>query len=150
MSSLLRHGKDKSVGEAATRGFQRLESELDATNPSRSNARNQAVESQDNNAPQGKVARDLWSEAFASLSQEDRNALQPAGSNGKPGTTLSQQMEVEKVMELTEIKYEEYCRRGWHTKKGDLSKDTNVRIKAKEIHVLGNVLQKHRRRRAQV
>jgi hypothetical protein len=96
-------------------------------------AANQAVPPQGNNPPQKKVVRDLWSEAFASLSQEDREVLRPAGRDGKPGDAISQRVAVEKVLELTEVKYEEYCRRDWHTKKGDTTEETNARIKAKEI-----------------
>lgn len=36
-------------------------------------------------------------------------------------------------MDLTEVKYQEYCKRGWHTKKGDTTKETNIKVKAKEI-----------------
>jgi hypothetical protein len=125
MSSLFRHRKDKSSSEEATPGFQRLGPEPDA--------RTQAVPPRDNMPPQVNEARDLWAKAFACLSQEDRSALLPAGSNGKLGDAMSLRMEVTKVKDLTEIKYKEYCRRGWHTKKGDISKETNVRIKAKEI-----------------
>ena len=48
-------------------------------------------------------------------------------------TPISQLDAVEKVKELTVVKYEAFCRRGWHTEKGDTIKETNVRIKAKEI-----------------
>ena len=122
MSSSFRHSKDKSSSEDAMPGSQRLGPEPDARKP--------AVSSQDNKSL--KAPRDLWDEAFVSLSQEDRNALQPPRSAGRASDIMSRQMEVEKVIELTEIKYKEYCRRGWHTKKGDVSKETNVRIKAKE------------------
>ena len=133
MPSLFRHKRDKGSKSAAegehASGVQRLSPELAARPP----AANQAVPPQGNNPPHKKVARDLWSEAFVFLSQEDREVLRPAGRDGKPGHAISQRVAVEKVMELTEVKYEEYCRRGWHTKKGDTTKETNVRIKAKEI-----------------
>lgn len=133
MSSFFRHKKDKGSkspveGEHAS-GVQRLGPEPADRPP----AAHQAVPLQGNNAPQKKVARDLWNEAFASLPQEDREFLRPAGRDGKLGDAISQRDAVEKVMALTEVKYEDYCRRGWHTKKGDTTKETNVRIKAKEI-----------------
>ena len=93
----------------------------------------QAAPPQGDDPPHKQVARDLWSEAFASLSQEASEVLRPADRDGKPDRALSQRIEVEKVMELTEIKYEDYCRRGCHMKKGDTAKETNVRIRAKEI-----------------
>lgn len=133
MSWLSRHKKDKdsksaAKGESAS-GVQRLGPELAGRSPTA----NQAVPPQGNNPPHKQVARDLWSEAFASLSQEDREVLRPAGRDGEPGNAKSQLVAVKKAMELTEAKYEEYCRRGWHTKKGDMTKEMNVRIKAKEI-----------------
>jgi hypothetical protein len=36
------------------------------------------------------------------------------------------------VIDLTKREYKDYCTRGWHTKKGDKTKETNVRIRAKE------------------
>ena len=133
MSSFFRHKKDNGSKSAAegehANEIQRLGLELAAKAP----AANQAVPPQDNNPLHKKVARDLWSEAFASLSQENREVLRPAGRDEKPGDATSQLIAVEKVMELTKVKYGEYCSRGWHTKKGDTAKETNVRIKAKEI-----------------
>lgn len=133
MRSLFKHKKVEGSKSPAERehagGAQRLGSEPAARSP----AANQAVPPQGNNPPQKNVTRDLWSEAFAFLSQEDREILRPAGTDGKPGDAISQRVAVEKAMEITEIKYEEYCRRDWHTKKGDTTKETNVRIRAKEI-----------------
>lgn len=80
-----------------------------------------------------KVVRDLWSEAFASLPENDQLTLRPADQDGTPGDRSAQLAAVEKVMELTEVKYKEYCKRGWHTRRGDTTKETNIKIKAKEV-----------------
>ncbi|KAK7731919.1 hypothetical protein SLS63_005217 [Diaporthe eres] len=50
-----------------------------------------------------------------------------------PRDKASQLTAVARVKELTEVKYEEYCKRGWHTKKGDTTKETNIKIKARDI-----------------
>lgn len=83
--------------------------------------------------PQEKVVRDLWSEAFASLPENDQQILRPADQDGTPADRAAQLATVEKVMELTEVKYKDYCKRGWHTRRGDTTKETNIKIKAKEI-----------------
>lgn len=79
------------------------------------------------------LVRDLWSEAFASLPQADREILPAPDGDWTPGGKDSQPAAVERVKELTEDKYEEYCKRGWHTKKGDTTKETNIKIKAQAI-----------------
>ena len=122
--------KSAAEGEHA-RGVQRLGPQLERA--ARPPAANQALPPQGNNLPRKKVTRDLWNEAFALLSQEECDVLRPAGRDGKPGDLISQQGAVENVIKLTEVKYKEFCRRGWHTGKGDTIKETNVRIKAKEI-----------------
>ena len=85
------------------------------------------------NTSQEKVARDLWSEAFASLARDDQEILRPSNGDGATGDKTSRLAAVEKVMELTESRYEEYCKHGWHTKKGDTTRETNIKIKAQEI-----------------
>lgn len=59
--------------------------------------------------------------------------LRPADGYRTDGDETSQLAAVEKIRELTEFKYKEYCKRGWHTKKGEASMDTNVKIRAQEI-----------------
>lgn len=82
---------------------------------------------------QAKKARDLWSEAFASLNQNDREILRLDAGDGTPVDDASQTAMVQKVRELTEAKYEEHCTRGRYTKKGDTTQETNIRVKAQEI-----------------
>ncbi|KAH8657654.1 hypothetical protein BX600DRAFT_499745 [Xylariales sp. PMI_506] len=68
---------------------------------------NRAIPPQVNATSEKKVARDLWAEAFASLSQEDREVLRPVGTDGKPSNAISRQLALDnvgKVMELTEFK----------------------------------------------
>lgn len=77
--------------------------------------------------------RNLWREAFTSLPQDDREILPVPDGDGTPGDKASHLAAVERVKELTEVKYEEYCKRGWHTKKGDTTKETNIKIKAQDI-----------------
>lgn len=91
------------------------------------------VPPQGTSPPQTNVPRDLWSEAFATLSLEDREFLRPDSRDEKPSDASSQLAAVENVMEHTAAKYKEYSQRGWHTKKGDTTKETNVRVKAKDI-----------------
>lgn len=135
MSFFSRHKreKDSPTPGQGDRVYQRPDNESNSRLSSRSGATNQATPVRSRDPSRDKATRDLWSEAFASLPTEDRDTLRPVGLNGTPVDAISHRVEVEKVMELTEEKYEAYCRRGWHTKKGDTSRETNVRIKAKEI-----------------
>ena len=124
MNSLFRHKKDKGSNS----GAQSVDPKPTASPP----AANQAVPSQGNSLSHTAVARNLWKEAFESLSEEDRELLPLAGRDGEPSDEIPQQI-VAEVMGLTESKYKEYCHRGWHTKKGDITKETNVQIKVQEI-----------------
>ena len=133
MPSFFRHKKDNDPKSPAEGNHASEVQMLGPVPVARPPTVNQVDPPQGNNPPQEKVARGLWSEAFASLSQKDCEVLRPAGRDGEPGDAMSKRVAVEKVMELTEAKYEEYCRRGWHMKKGNTAKETNVRIKAKEI-----------------
>lgn len=80
-----------------------------------------------------KKARNLWSEAFASLHQNDCEILRLGAGDGAPADKASQTTMVQKVRELTEEKYEEHCKRGRYTKKGNTTQERNIRIKAQEI-----------------
>ncbi|KAL9070784.1 MAG: hypothetical protein Q9157_005686 [Trypethelium eluteriae] len=135
MPSIFSRKKDKgSESPGESRHASRVP-RLDAE-PARLPTASQAVPPPANVSPQKRAAKDLWSEAFAALSPEDCEALRSARKNGKPGDAIPQRdvvEEVEEVMQLTEVSYQNYCRRGWHTKKGETTKETNVRIKAKEI-----------------
>jgi hypothetical protein len=106
MPSFFKHKKDNgskspAEGEHASR-IQGFRPEPAATRL----AAIQAVQPQDNNTPRMKVARDIWYNAFTFLPQDDCEALQPAGRDGKPSDAISQQAAVKKVMELTKVKYE--------------------------------------------
>lgn len=128
MRSFLKSKKDKEAKGLADGGHanavKRPGPELPAT---------QAVPRQGSSPPPTNMPRDLWSEAFATLSPEDREFLRPVSGDEKPSDARPQLTAVENVMARTEAKYEEYCQRGWHMKKGDTTKETNMRIKAKEI-----------------
>ena len=76
--------------------------------------------------------RDLWKEAFDSLSQPKRNLLQTSNNDDSKGNLPSKVNVVENVIEVTQSRYEEYCKHGWHTRRGDKTRETNVRILAKE------------------
>lgn len=133
MRSLFKSKKDKEAKGLADGGHASAVKgpgpELAASPPTAT----QAVPPQGNSPPQTNVPRDLWSEAFATLSPEDREFLRPVGGDEKPSDASSQLAAVEDVMERTEVKYKEYSQRGWHTKKGDTTKETNIRVKAKDI-----------------
>jgi hypothetical protein len=77
--------------------------------------------------------RNLWDEAFGSLSEDQRDVLQPRGKDGKREPTDSAEAVVETVVQCTEKEYEGYCSRRWHTKKGDKTRETNVRLQAKDV-----------------
>lgn len=74
-------------------------------------------------------SRDLWKEAFDSLDKDQCDTLQDGASMGTQDAICT----VDTVIDLTEREYKDYCTRGWHIKKGDKTKETNVRIRAKEI-----------------
>ena len=76
-----------------------------------------------------KQPRDLWKEAFDSLDNHQRDSLRDGTSKGDLDTIRI----VDDVIKLTENEYKDYCTRGWHIKKEDKSKETMVRIRAKEI-----------------
>ena len=93
----------------------------------------QNVKDQNVATPSLKAPRDLWKQAFDSLSQKDRDALRAPDANVSQGDASSKIAAIEEVIGVTKRKYEEYCQRGWHTKKGDTTRETNVRIRTKEI-----------------
>lgn len=74
-------------------------------------------------------SRDLWKEAFDSLDKDQCGTLQDGASRGTQNAIRT----VDTVIDLTEKVYKDYCTRGWHIKRGDKTKETNVRIRAKEI-----------------
>lgn len=88
---------------------------------------------QGHDASQRKMARDLWSQAFESLPQSDREILCPDEEEGTPGDKASQLAAVGKIRELTVTRYEEYTRRGWQSKKSDKSRETNAKTEVRKI-----------------
>lgn len=77
--------------------------------------------------------RNLWAEAFDKLPEDQRDVLQPRGKDSKREPTGSTEAVVETVIGYTEKEYKDYCSRGWHTKKGDKTRETNVRLQAKDV-----------------
>lgn len=103
------------------------------TPTTQSNVPAQSVQAQNVATAPLKAPRDLWKEAFDVLSQKDRDALRAPDANVSQGDASSKIAAIEEVIGVTERKYEEYCQRGWYTKKGDTTRETNMRIRTKEI-----------------
>jgi hypothetical protein len=76
--------------------------------------------------------RDLWKEALEKLSEDWRDVIEGLviGSLGSPGSLEGY---VKSVISTTRSEYKAYCMRGWHTKKGDQTAETNLRIQTKEV-----------------
>jgi hypothetical protein len=94
---------------------------------------NESSNANKNDGPQlaapTKQRRDLWKEAFTSLSKDQQDALQDEADKSRMDSIKT----VNSVIELTEKEYKDYCARGWHTKQGDTTPETNVRIQARTI-----------------
>ncbi|MCJ1385367.1 hypothetical protein MMC17_008489 [Xylographa soralifera] len=79
-----------------------------------------------------KDRQDLWQEAFDKLPQGHKLLLVPE-EEGEQHPHKSPDAVVLTVVEQTKEEYENYNNRGWHSKKGDSTGETNIRIQAKEL-----------------
>ena len=77
-------------------------------------------------------ARDIWKEAFDSLPQQERDALRAFDENDRKENIPPKIIAVENVIKVTQSEYEEYSKRSWHIRRGDITRETNLRILAKE------------------
>lgn len=77
--------------------------------------------------------RNLWQEAQEQLSDRQRDILNISKNDEQLKLPDLSDDILETVIKRTEEEYKNYNLRGWHSKKGDKTRETNVRIQAKEI-----------------